>query len=87
LGDFFNQRGDLYEKVKTSHVGPESKKFFLALDCESNEALQVFNELMHSCPGLHMAMSGDDSFTGKLVKLGRLTEKQAIDVVETHLPK
>jgi len=64
LCDFFNQRGDLFEKaVKTFAISsPESKKFLIALDTEMNinesePLIKLLVELSNTCPSLHIAIT------------------------------
>ena len=78
LSDFFNQRGDLFEKaVKPFAVsGPESKKFLIALDTEmhaseSEPFIKMLVELSHTCPSLHIAITllSDESDDQTLARL------------------
>ena len=64
LCDFFNQRGDLFEKAVKPYAvsGPEAKKFLIALDLdmqasESGPLIKVLIEMAHTCPSLQIAIS------------------------------
>lgn len=107
LCDFFNQRGDLFEKAVKPYAvsGPEAKKFLVALDLDmkasdSGPLIKVLIELAHTCPSLQIAISlqTGESSTDELnafnqeshikqVRLSRVTDKQAIDLLLSRTPK
>jgi len=83
LCDFFNQRGDLYEKAKGIAAGGlEGKKFFLAIDLDkqtsfAQQIVKALFELSHSCPGLHLVFAmptkdSDDEAVKRLTQDGKM---------------
>jgi len=88
LCDFFNQRGDLYEAVKTvTSAGPEGKKFLLAVDVSESQSAEIaitMEEMTHLCPSLHIVMSTELATVPKtrVIKVEKLTDKQIVDILE-----